>query len=480
MALFSAISSRVSEITGIPRYIRIALLSALLLASALIIAVARGDLWLDEIWSLSIARSSRSVIDVLRFKHDNNHPLNTIYLYYVLKSNSFFIYRLFAVLSGISSVLLIGYIARKHWGYREALVGIVLAGSSYPLLLYFSEARGYAPAIFFALASYALLHENLQRPRVGMLLLFWTASILGMLSHATFIMAAIAFCVISCAHEIQAAGSFRHKSLRFLAPHAIPLTFFAIWYLFFLRSMEIGGGDIHPTWNVLAQLSALLIGFPEVPGFLGVAVVLILVLITVGVISLRQEGDAQWLFFLTILIISPATFLLLARPAVLQLRYFSVSFPFFYLLLSYAACKWHRLLQNRWRWIAVVAVITMIAGQTPRIYALVTLGRGSYSTALAQLGDRSQNGVVRIGSDHDFRNRLLFDFYAPLVSGGQTLRYVEQQKWGETPPDVLLIHSQDISYKPPDGLNVKGIGTYRLANEYRFSGISGWSWFAFY
>ena len=171
--------------------------------------------------------------------------------------------------------------------------------------------------------------------------------------------------------------------------------------------------------------------------------------------------------------------LILTRPQYLYFRYFIVCFPFFYLLLSHMACNCHRSWPNRWRWLLVVAVAMLIAGQTQRVYGLLTVGRGNYFAALAHISERSPKGIVRVGSDHDFRNRVLFDFYAPLISEGNRLRYVEQPNWREAPPDWILIHSQDVSYQAPKGFVVQGIGVYRLTDEYRFSGISGWSWFVF-
>ena len=57
----------------------------------LIVAAARGDLWLDEIWSLLFVRASRSVTDLFaRFRHDNNHLLNTLFLYYLGERKTLF------------------------------------------------------------------------------------------------------------------------------------------------------------------------------------------------------------------------------------------------------------------------------------------------------------------------------------------------------------------------------------------------------
>jgi len=446
----------------------------------LIVAAARGDLWLDEIWSLLFVRASRSVTDLfVRFRHDNNHLLNTLFLYYLGERKTLFTYRLFAVFSGICSVFLVGYIGRRNWGYPEALCSIILTGSSYPLLLYFSEARGYSPAILFALLAYVALRQNSQDFSLGRLILFWATSILGMLSHLTFFMVTMAFFVGSVAHEIYVGGSFRERTLRLMAHHVPPFAFFAWLYIFFARGMIIGGGPIYDKWDVISRASALLLGFPEVPGFLGSAVVLVLVLVALGANSLRQEHDTQWLFFPTLLLLSPALLLILTNPKYLYLRYFIVCFPFFYLLLSHLACKWYRACPIRWRWLLIMAMAMLIAGQTYRVYPLLKLGRGSYAAALEHISESSAGGIMRVGSDHDFRNRVLFDFYAPLIGVKSMLVYVEQPRWLLEPPDWILTHSQDLSYQPPNELTVAKIGRYSLIYEYRFSGISGWSWFLF-
>jgi hypothetical protein len=451
----------------------------LVLSSVLIVASARGDLWLDELLSLSFARTAHSISDIfVRFRYDNNHPLNTLFLYWAGVHETLFVYRILAALCGIGSVCLVGFIAERRWGSLEALCSMILVGTSYPLLLYFSEARGYGPAIFFALAAYALLQENLRHSHPARLLLFWAASILGMLSHSTFIMATMAFCVASLAHEIQAAGSFRQKALRFVASHGIPLLFFAAWYAFFLRDMVIAGGPVYSKWAVIARASTSILGFPGTGGFPIVAGVVAGVVLAAGVISLRQEGDPQWAFYLTVLCLAPALMLAAARPTYLYFRYFIVCFPFFHLLVSRLACRCYRSWPGRWRWMPVAAVSLLIAGQIPRVWALDTLGRGSYSKALAQIAERSPDGIVFVGSDQDFRNHLLFAFYVPRVPGGNRLRYIEQSDWDKYPPDWLILQSQDPSYQPPREAVARG-HAYRLTDEYRFSGDSGWSWFLF-
>ena len=68
----------------------------------------------------------------------------------------------------------------------------------------------------------------------------------------------------------------------------------------------------------------------------------------------------------------------------------SVCFPFLYLLLARLACRGVRALPNGGRWLPAAAVALLIAGQIPRVNALLSLGRGSYSRALADIAERER------------------------------------------------------------------------------------------
>jgi hypothetical protein len=453
----------------------------ILLSAAAIITAARGDLWLDEVTSLSVAGKAQNFLEIFTiFHYDNNHPLNTLFLYLAGNQNNLFIYRILAVVSGIGSILLIGYVARKDWGRMEALCSVILAGTSYPLLLYFSEARGYAPAVFFGLAAYAILRVNLRDSSTLRLVLFWSASILGILSHATFIMLTVSFVVWGLAYEIKSDGTLRHKAGRLIAHHLPPLAFFGWWYLFFLKNMIIDGGPVYGTWTVIGQACALLLGFPDSSGFHDAAIILVLAFVAAGAISLHDKRDIKWTFFPTVIVFAPALMLLINHPLHLYFRYFFVCFPFFILLLAHLLCDWYRSPDISLRLLSFIAIALFLTGQVPRDYLLLKLGRGEYAAALEYIVNNSPKDViVRVGSDHDFRNRTLFNFYSNRVAAGDRLRYIEQSQWVSNHPDWIIRHSQEINYNPGDNLLIKGIGKYHIERTYGFSGYSGFSWFLF-
>jgi hypothetical protein len=77
----------------------------------------------------------------------NNHVLNTLYLWALgPKLVSDYPYRLLSVACRIVTLAVLAWIPSRRAAI-DGLFALVLAGSSYPLVLYWSEARGYAPAM---------------------------------------------------------------------------------------------------------------------------------------------------------------------------------------------------------------------------------------------------------------------------------------------------------------------------------------------
>jgi hypothetical protein len=93
----------------------------LIAAAVLRIFAAFNDFWLDEIWSLQFAREVDSAWDIIaETPHDNNHILNTLYLYSIGYQHNWVWYRLLAVAAGTASVALIAYISLQR-GFPEAV-----------------------------------------------------------------------------------------------------------------------------------------------------------------------------------------------------------------------------------------------------------------------------------------------------------------------------------------------------------------------
>lgn len=448
-------------------------------AAGLLVAAARGDLWLDEIWSLSLAQAAESAGDVFtRLRHDNNHPLNTLYLILLGPGQPSFCYRIPAVLAGIGSLLLLGRIAGR-WGRLEELAVLFMAGTSFPLLLYWSEARGYALAIFWSLAAYRLLAAWHRDGRHWWLPLLWSASVLGTLSHLSFIIVLLSLAAFSLAQELTSTAPGWRKVGRLAAAQLPPLAFFTWFYLFFARDMTLGGGPVYAYWDVLCRAAAMLTGapdtgWPRVLAAIGSGLVLVS-----GIGVMIRHRDDHWPLYLAVLLVVPALMLWSTRPRFLYFRFFILCFPFFYLLLSYLLGRAQRRLRGRWRWAIALLPALMLIGQMSRVVPLLVHGRGGYSRAVAAMAARTERSPITVASDHDFRNGKLLRFYADRLAASKTFRYVGRDARRRVRPDWFIAHSQDAETEPPAELVVGGAGAYELVGTYRSGPVSGWDWYLY-
>ena len=93
------------------RSYRPALFLIILVASLLRLAGIFDDFWLDEIWSWRFARDAHSASEILlgpAFHHDNNHVLNTMFLYVLGDRQNWCVYRLLSLATGTGIVLIAG------------------------------------------------------------------------------------------------------------------------------------------------------------------------------------------------------------------------------------------------------------------------------------------------------------------------------------------------------------------------------------
>ena len=113
---------------------------------------AQNDLWFDEVWTLELLRERvHSFGDVfINIKHSNNHHLVSLWMWLVGQNASALTYRLPSVVASIGTVALAGFIGARR-SCVEGCIAVILTSSSYLLVHFGTEARGYSLAIFFAL-----------------------------------------------------------------------------------------------------------------------------------------------------------------------------------------------------------------------------------------------------------------------------------------------------------------------------------------
>lgn len=404
--------------------------------------------------------------------------LNTFFLYGIGAQKPFILYRLLSVASGFGALVIMIYLASRR-GRFEAFSLLLLAGTSYPLILYFSEARGYAPAIFCALLAYMLLERNEHRLAPATLLLFWAVIIAGMLAHLTFVIIFMSLVSLSVVRCTEADLPYSHLVKRLCVTYGLPILFFVWFYLYFVREMDIGGGNNFQYFEVISHATSVLSGFPDGQYFQIASLVFYTATVAAGVIFFYRKQSAEWVFYLMALCVAPALLLITARSQVFFFRYLLVVFPFFYLLLAAMLGVLYRSGFVRYRCLALAIMLLMTVGQAVRVIPLLVYGRGSYTEALSYLDSHTSGNEIRIGSDHDFRNGTILEFYAGTRHLKKTLIYQEQALWKNEPPEWFIAHSQKVFFQASPTLYSKNDDVYRLVRQFNSTTDSGWNWYLY-
>lgn len=455
----------------VPKRVFAIALTALVLAGAVLrIFAARGELWLDEIWSYRVVHLLSEPGGILTGVHlDNNHHLNSLYLYFVPETMHWTLYRLHSIAAGVASVVLAAIIARRA-GRTAALSAALLTASSFVLVLYSSEARGYALAIFFALLCVVIAERHFDDRRLGRGLAFAAAATLGVLSHTTFLHAYAGLLVWTAYRSLRTAG-LRRGLVDLALLHAIPLAVFAGLYAIDLQFIAKGGGPLTTIPDVMASALSLAFGGPAAGA--GRTVVALGAALT-GVISLRiikRSGSDLWVLFAGVIFGGPLAMVMLADTSLLFERYFVVALTF--LLV---ACSWTIAAIGSRSIVAAACLVALYAGANAvQIRPLVEFGRGRYVDALTDVAAKSTRSVPTLGTDHDFRQGRVVGFYLLHMKDGDTISYQVRDAWSGTGPEWLLVHNQAADFTPKPRLIVEGRWPFVFTKVYPASRLSGWT-----
>jgi hypothetical protein len=384
------------------------------------------ELWLDEIRALANVSSIDSVLGVFNaIHHDSNHWLTSLWLFVLGPEAPFWLYRLPSFLAGLAAVLAAGWLASLEDG--KARLPMLLTATSFPLVFYSSEARGYSLAalagllLLFCLVRW--LETNQMRFLVGGALL----AVAGVLSHLSFLVVVVAATI----YALVVAGRGGTTVIRAIAIPSAALLVLAVLTAIDLRYLGIGGGTREPPSAVLAETASLAVGGPiegRYVAYFALASALILLAELARRVArfwpARTAIDPRshlWAFYAG-LVLLPLWIAYALDPPFLFPRYFLVCIAFVPLLagglMSRLRPPWSHLLVVLW-------VVT-------NGYALARFteeGRGRYAEALQFLLESSPRAEVVIASDHDLRNERLVGFYAlRLGEEGHRLRYVGEDR----------------------------------------------------
>ena len=447
-----------------------AALAAIVVIGAVVrILAAQGELWLDEIWSYRLAHLAAGPLGILTGLHnDNNHYLNTLYLRFIPEGTSaWWVYRLLAIVLGTGTIALAAIIARRRSAWA-ALAAAMLTASSFLLIVYSSEARGYAIAVFFAFACVLAVDRYLGGAAWGWGLVASLCATLGLLGHLTFLHALAGIVAWTIVRSPKTAGRSIVQDLIVL--FALPAILLGLLYWFDLRLLELGGGPLTSAGDIAANALSLSVGGPEDGAWKVLATLAAFVAAVASIASVHRSGSDLWILFLVTVILAPALTLAVVDTGIVYERYLVVALAF--MTLSYA---W---LIDRLAYrsvpVAAALVVVFVVANGMRTWHFVNAGRSNYIAAMRDITEHGGGRTVTVGSDHDFRNGRVVEFYQPFVAGGDRIVYESQGQWSSGGPDWLLTHRIEPVFTPRQEITVVGGHRYRLVQAFPYAGVSGW------
>jgi hypothetical protein len=512
---------------GVPARLRAPATIALIVAAgaAVRLLACRGDLWLDEVWTLALLDRVHSPLGVLtEIPHANNHVLNTLFAYAVSPLEHDALYRAPAWLGGVLGIAL-G--ARLAWlgdgrvpaernaptdaaagvrsaptdastgvrsaptdgssgtrsaptdappGTRAVWAAAVLAGS-YLLVLYGSEARGYALSIAFLFAALAVVISDDVAAASRRAPAFWLASVLAVLCHPLALHGLVAALAWSALRVARRPVGWAERCRTLLWWNAPPAAAVLLFYLGFLRAARATlsgptGSSLVAWTNAIAMAAGLPSSVSPVwTALLGATV------LGVGVLWLWRRGSDLWILFAVGVVGSPALLALLESSELVHERFFLVAAALWLLLgARLLAAAWHA--GGAWRVTAVLTLAGFLVGNAFRIERLLGDQRGHYQQALRHVLAESPGPAVTLASDHDFRNGLLVAYHRARVPSGERLRYVPRSQTRDAAPEWLLQHRLTDGPPPPRVLREFG-RRYVRESDYPATPPSGFHWFLY-
>jgi hypothetical protein len=444
-------------------------------AGALVRAIpCWGDFWLDEVWTYYDALRLGSPLGVFTaIHHSNNHHLNTLLFYLLGDQRDCAVYRMPALLAGTAAIPLAAALGARR-GALEAVLASGLVASSFALVHYSSEARGYSLAVGFALAALLALLRFLERGGGFAAALFAAATCLGILSQLVFVFFWCGALALSLLRLARRPGSLPAKGADLLRLHGAPALLLLLLYLVDLRHLTVGGGPPAVAGELAARTLGYSLGLPVRPALGAVWGLVALALLALGLRRLARERDDLWVLLLVAIAIAPALVLAALRPAVVEPRYFLVAVALFLVLLAWLAGGALRAGGAR-RAVALAGLAVFLAGNAAHTARFLALGRGGFQAAVRFMAERGSGPIV-VGSDQDFRNGMLLRFYARLLPPGRALDYRARSRWPEGGPEWIVIHRRERPARALPEIAFPEAGRYALASEFDHAGISGFYW----
>ncbi|HMP58317.1 MAG TPA: hypothetical protein PKD86_03085 [Gemmatales bacterium] len=469
----------VPQPTPLPR-VGVALL--LLLAAGLRLACLHTEFWFDEVWSREFAAAAGTPLDLVigpDQHHDNNHKLNTLWLWLVPADWPFWAQRLHSFLAGLAIVSL-GMLVASRWGRAAALLAGLFLATNYWQVLHSCEARGYALAGACSLAAClqldCLLRDRDQPHPTGELVNFWALCLAGLLAHLLFVHVLAGLAVWAWL-AVRGQTPTSLGLLRRLGPLlAVPFVGGLLLYLLDVRYLVVGGPPVTDP-QVLASLLGVGWGLPPAAAWnlpWPLLAVPTLVLLLAGLVWAPGPIRA---YFIIVIILAPAITIIL-QPPVLFERYFYISYMHMLILLSGALARAARTTMGRV--VIVPAVATVVGLSMFNVVELARQDRGAMRPLLAYLAASDPGPAIALASDSDWRMTKLLEFYQ-RHQPNREFRYVPAGNIQVKPPRWLVLQATVGQPPPPPELTL-GTARYRWLREFPVSvpASAGWGWHVYH
>lgn len=465
---------------GSSRFVAIGL-AVFICAAVIRIAGGWNDLWLDEIWTLDIAGGLSSPLQVFTgVHHDNNHYLNTLWVYAAGDRGNWFGYRVPSLIAGIATVGIAASIGRRRSGVT-ALFAMAVVGASFPLVLYASEARGYAASVFFALLCFDLLERQMQAGGRGTAAGYAVAAILGLVSHLMFASVVLAGLAWTLERIHREQWPLRKSLVDLALCHLPPLAALALLYVIDIRYISVGGGTTTTSWiDSYGTALAWSLGAPMDPRAQLVASILATVVLLSGLGLLARERHDARLFCVGVILVFPVSIALSSGSNIAYPRYFLLAIAFLVLLLGFVLAT----LFERGGWRRVVACVALagfLFANGLHVAQLLRHGRGRPTEVLQLLAERSPTRTIVVGGDHDFRIGTVLAFHARGLPASRSLEYRPRDAWPPEGPEWVITSREPLGPLVAPAAEIRDAAGHRYALEAIFpaAALSGIHWIVY-